>query len=133
MPIFSLIYILMEFILLILIILPKYIHSEKRVRMIKKIYRLGSNLQMAVLETSIIDFWFYAVLNLTVYPKLSQKTFTDTLSYFISVYVLVSTLIKYFKRIYMVHNLLNILEKGEKKYVEEFDLEIILEGLKYSR
>ena len=47
------------------------------------------------MEANVIEFWFYSILNLTVYPNMSDKTLWNTLSFAVAFYILCSSTYNY--------------------------------------
>lgn len=129
-PCSSVFYMILE---LLLLFLPKLSPSSaKKSSKLAKFTFILSSVQVFFLESSIIDLWFYSILNIAIFPRKSSKSSMDTVSFSIAVYILVSSTMEYFKCITSIKKELCRFEKGQATSLEEAKLDIGLEGLLYT-
>lgn len=131
MPISISFYLFLELILLILSCI--YIKKGKsRKSGVSSFKKLVLSMQIFFIEANIIDFWFSALLNITVSPRISPHSFQSTVAFFVSSYILTSILYKYINIFLKVKQLLEKNSQSYSKGVDDFTIEIGFEGLKSS-
>lgn len=88
---------------------------------------------MFFIETSIIDFWFYALLNITLYPRISNKNLINTTSFIIAIYILLTTIYKYLASFLQAKMFLEGAHQYNASGVQDFIVDISFDGLHYSQ
>lgn len=98
----------------------------------KKYFNIVESIKLFFLEINIIDFWFYSILNITIFPRNSGKSFTSTLSFFVALYILGNSLWKYLKSMMVIKKVLSDFSRGLISECKKTQLDIGLEGLYFS-
>jgi hypothetical protein len=126
MPVSATIYMALELVLVALSML-----SLKTSKNCSKMVKFFSSTQMFLLEANVIEFWFYAALNVTIYPQMSDKTVANTTSFVIALYILLSSIWKYSVAFLKVYTAIGEMNSGTfAQPLREIDLDIALDGLK---
>lgn len=129
MPISTTFYIFLEFFLLIISwTCQKKLNSRKS--RVTKLKRLVSYFQIFFIETNIIDFWFYALLNITLFPRISEQNFQNTIAFVLAIYILLSSLYKYMNSYFEMKFFLEKISHSISYSVDNFILDIGFDGLK---
>lgn len=124
MPISTSFYMLLELVLLIS-------NSMKCFNKGKRVYQLVSSIRIFFIEISVIDLWFYAILNITLYPRISNKNLLSTTSFVIALYILFTTIYQYMNSFFQAKL---FLERGTRQNllgVEDHIVNISFEGLRH--
>jgi hypothetical protein len=90
---------------------------------------------MTFIESGIIEIQFYSMLNIAIYPKFSNKTTWNSISFYVSIYILMSMVYKYLNIFTQVRKIIRKLPQKDRKIpnIPSIFLDIGFDGLKYSK
>lgn len=118
MPVSTAIYLILEFVIV-------FAGSWNWPRLTRTVFAV----QLFFVETSVIEFLFYTLLNVTIYPRITEKTLMSTVSFVISLYILVTITLKYYLSFAKMKSTLRRLTFCSAKALEDIQVEIGFEGL----
>lgn len=132
MPISTSFFILTEILMIFLSLIGPN-SSQKRKNGCNKAIRFINTVQMFILEANVIEIWFYCLLNLVIFPRLSSKNLWNGISFLLALYILISTIYKFLTIFVEVRSIISKMEQG--KFETDFNFSNIgmaVEGLKNS-